>query len=517
LRSSLPLPENGVMLLTCSQMRTIEDRAFQDGVTAEALMEEAGLHIAEAVSQFFPTPGRCIAVLGKGHNAGDALVAARHLNGIGWSIELRPGFPREEWAELTKRQFERLPASSDSTNRNLLPSRSPVIALDGLLGIGAGGSLREPILGACREINRLRAEAHAHVFAIDIPTGLHGDTGEAEKDAVIADTTLTIGFPKKGLLADGAINHVGRLALLPLAELSARAHTVADADQAIVATAADLSPLLAPRRFATHKGECGRVGIVAGSRGFLGAAILCAEGAVRAGAGLVTLYVTEDVYPLVATRVAPEVMVRPVPALIEVLGEKLDVLAIGPGIGKARVQEVLEIVEHFPQPMIVDADALNILSGHTAALNRCAGPRLLTPHPGEMARLDPESGARSRAATVEAFTQRFPHVLLLKGARTIVGQRGRPLSYNTTGHPGLATGGVGDVLTGLLAALAGQGLAPYDAARLGSWLIGRAAELAIFSGAESTETLRPTALLDHLGQAFGDLRYGCSYSGQRRT
>jgi NAD(P)H-hydrate epimerase len=181
-------------------------------------------------------------------------------------------------------------------------------------------------------------------------------------------------------------------------------------------------------------------------------------------------------------------------------------LAIGPGLGKSRTAEVLELIEKAPQPMVVDADALNILARDIDILDRCAGPRMLTPHPGEMARLDPESTSQSRAATVESFTTRWPHTLLLKGARTIVGERAKPLSYNTTGHPGLATGGVGDVMTGLLAALAGQGLGLYDAARLGAWLIGRAAEVAIFSGAESPESLRPTALLNEIGGAFTDLR-----------
>jgi NAD(P)H-hydrate epimerase len=143
------------MLLTCSQMRALEESAFADGITAEALMEEAGLRIAEAVRQFFPTPGRCIVVLGKGHNGGDGLVAARHLQAVGWAVELRPAFPIEEWAPLTRLQSDRLP-SGDATKR--AATGAPLVVLDGLLGIGAGGALREPIRGSCREINRLRSE-----------------------------------------------------------------------------------------------------------------------------------------------------------------------------------------------------------------------------------------------------------------------------------------------------------------------------------------------------------------------
>ena len=494
------------MLLSCSEMRALESRAFADGVTAEALMAEAGESIAAAVRQFFPAVGRCVVFFGKGHNGGDALVAARHLAACGWRVELRPAFPRETWSELTAQKHAQVGECESAVQEGshlFGHGPRPLVVLDGLLGIGAGGALREPILEACREVNRLRREENAHVFALDIPTGLDGDTGAADADAVVADITLTIGFAKTGLLADGAINHVGRLSVLPLAELSKRAG--ADGG-AIVATADTLAPLLARRNFNTHKGDCGRVGIIAGSLGFTGAAAMCAEAAVRGGAGLVTLYVPADAHAIVAARTAPEVMVQAIRSPLEALDAAHDVLAIGPGLGLAQSADVLELITRARQPVILDADALNILAGDVAALDRCAGPRLLTPHPGEMARLDAESPKTTRRETVERFTQRFPHALLLKGARSLIGQRGRALSYNPTGHPGLASGGIGDVLTGLVAALAAQGCDFYDAARVGSWLIGRAAELAIFRGTDSAESLRATSVLEHFGAAFRELR-----------
>jgi hydroxyethylthiazole kinase-like uncharacterized protein yjeF len=229
---------------------------------------------------------------------------------------------------------------------------------------------------------------------------------------------------------------------------------------------------------------------------------------VRGGAGLVMLYVPREIYPIVAQKTAPEVMVHPIDSPHEVLEERLDVLAIGPGLGRENPAAVLDLIARAPQPAVLDADALNIASTHLEVLDRCSGPRVLTPHPGEMARLEPASRTRTRLETVEAFSERWPHTLLLKGSRTLVGQRDRPLSYNSTGHPGMATGGVGDVTTGVIAALAGGGLELYDAARVAAWVLGRAAEHAIFCGEESTETLRPSALLDALGPAFRDLREG---------
>lgn len=491
------------MILSPSEMRALEQGAFADGVSPEALMNEAGARIAEAIQQFCPVPGECTAVFGKGHNGGDALVAARHLASAGWTVHLVPAFPRDQWATLTRKKFEEAGlAHHHAPGRLPVMQGRPSIILDGLLGTGASGALREPIWGLCAQINRIRQQCPTQVFALDLPTGLDGGTGEASEDAVVADFTLTVGMAKTGLLADSATPFVGRLAVMPLRELSARA--AVDAARGTVATPAALQ--LPRRRFDSHKGDYGRVGIVAGSRGFSGAAVLCANACVRAGAGLVTLYVPEEIYPIVASAVIPEVMVHPVAHYRDLLETRRDVLALGPGLGQERREEVLELIRHCQQPMIVDADGLNILAHSPEILRDCAGPRLLTPHPGEMARLAPESAGRLRREIVEQWTGRYPGTLLLKGARTVIAEPGRPLSYNTTGNPGMGSGGMGDTLTGVCAALAGQGLPLYDCARLGAWLCGHAAELALTQGGESEESLTATRLVEFLGLAFRDLR-----------
>ncbi len=504
------------MILTGAEMKALEERAFAEGIEVESLMNEAGQKIADVVRAFYPTSGKCVVHFGKGHNGGDALVAAALLGDSGWEIELRPAFPRADWAPLTRKKHDEIkveiPAEVEEARMWLREQQAregagPLIVLDGLLGIGSGGPLRGPIRDAARAINQLRVHQLARVFALDLPTGVNADTGEVDDDAVIADFTLTVGYAKVGLFSDAATCRVGRLVVLPLDELSVEEDDI-HAESAVAATPEDLRPLLPLRNFDTHKGQCGRVGIIAGSRGMLGAAHLAADACLSAGAGLVTLFVTEDIYPLIATCAASEVMVHPVKSYLEVLEARLDVLAVGPGLGSSHASEIRQLLERAPQPMIVDADALNILSENIHLLERCAGPRLLTPHPGEMARLDPDSTHRSRRATVEAFMARWPHTLLLKGARTVIGQSGKPLSYNTTGTPGMATGGMGDTLTGVCAALAGQGLALYDAARLGAWLCGYAAEIAVGS-TEAEEALTPTRLTEYLGNALFDLRRGC--------
>ncbi len=496
------------MILSVAAMKAIEERAFSAGVLPEVLMEEAGLQISRAVRQFFPRPGVCLTVFGKGNNGGDALVAARHLAASGWEVRLVPAFNEKEWSQLTATKFdEATGCHRDHVGALLRTTGRPLIVLDGLLGIGAKGTLQEPITALTRAVNHLRQTADARVFAIDIPTGLDGDSGIPDPSCIIADTTLSIGFPKQGLLADSATTFVGRMCVLPLRELSTRIGSATGV--ASLAISPELAPLLPRRGFNTHKGDYGRIGIIAGSEPYMGAAVLCATGALHAGAGLVTLYVPPNILDPISAKLPPEIMVAPIQSGFVTLQKKHDALAIGPGLGASRSAEIAHLVERCPLATVVDADAINAISSKPEILRNCPGERILTPHPGEMARLDPESVKRSRRDTVKAFTQRYPCTLLLKGARTIVGQSGKPFSYNTTGTPGMATGGNGDVLTGVIAALVGQRVHPYDSARLGAWLCGRASELAISLGGETEETLTPSKSLQFLAAAFHELRGRC--------
>jgi NAD(P)H-hydrate epimerase len=489
-------------------MRAAEEAAFASGVEVEALMDRAGAGAARAVQKFFSQPGKAIVFAGKGHNGGDAVVAAACLKQAGWEIDLRLTFPEEVCAELTRKKLQALRDDRESWHRYLADGTwagSPchTIILDGLLGLGAKHLLREPVRTAAQEINRLRREENAFVFAVDLPTGLDGDTGDSDPDCVVADFTITIGFAKHGLVADQVVDLVGRLEVVPLADLviaSASANDLLACDHA-------LRTILPRRKFSAYKNEFGRIGVVAGSQGFIGAALMTTQGALRAGAGLVELFVPKEIYPIVAAAAPAEAMVKPIRSYRDLLEEKIDVWALGPGLGKSEGKDLGKLIERAPAPMVVDADGLNILSDDVEILKRCAGPRLLTPHPGEMKRLlDP--GKMSRAGTTRNFTDLFPVALLLKGARTIVGERGRPLSYNSTGNPGMATGGMGDVLTGVCAGLIGQGLSLYDAARVGAWVCGRAAEIAIFERGESEESLLPRDILENLGAALNELHQG---------
>jgi ADP-dependent NAD(P)H-hydrate dehydratase / NAD(P)H-hydrate epimerase len=487
------------MLITCEEMRHAEEAAFARGVQAEDLMEEAGRGVAEIVRQFHRVPGLCIVFCGKGHNAGDALVAARYLASWGWVIDVRFAFTAASLAPLTARKLDQLTES-----RHEVPQGNSTVLLDGLLGVGAKGKPRGEIALAIESINRLRQERGAWVLAIDIPSGLDGATGTPASICVTADLTATIAVAKDCLVADTATDVVGRLAVIELKDLpppeSARWH---------VATSSSIQAWLPPRSFDLHKGDCGRVGIIAGSHGFTGAARLCSAAAVRAGAGLITLLSKSDCSDVLAASCIPEVMVKTVLSYREALDLRFDSLAIGPGLGSEFGAEILSVIEHAEQPVVIDADAINVLSPDVRLLKHCAGPRLLTPHPGEMERLFPREG-RERREWLDDFLAEYPVTLLLKGARTLVGDAQEARFINSSGNPGMASGGMGDVLTGVCAALCPQvtGKNLLQCAVLGAWVCGRAAECAVFGGTEAPESLCASSLLDSLGTAFQSLRAG---------
>lgn len=489
------------MLVTCQQMQEIEQRAFDRGVSAADLMEKAGFGIAREVRRFFSQPGTLILYLGSGNNGGDALVAARELQKLGWQVLARLSGPIEKLKPLPRGHLDAL------TNLQMLEARAevdtlarPIVQLDGLLGIGAVGEMRADIRTLAAEMNVLHQESHAFTVAMDIPSGLNGDTGEPSPYCVIADLTVTVACCKAGLVADAATPFVGRLAVVPLPELQAE-----DDHSPQLLTPEFVRSFLPRRSFEFHKGQAGRVGIIAGSRGFIGAAVLACGGALRAGAGLVTLLVKDEVYPLLAARVPPEVMVKLVKDYREVLEMNFDALAIGPGLGFEAEYEMLTVIQYASVPAVVDADAITMVArAKVPVFLTTTAHRLFTPHPGEMARLAGDCADHPRISQAELWALAHPgNTLLLKGARTVIATEGPPTYFNTTGHPGMATGGMGDVLTGVCAALAGQRLDLHHAAGLGAWSCGRAAEIAALSMGQNS--VLPTDVIAHLGQALSEL------------
>lgn len=469
---------------TCQTIRRAEQALFDSGViSSDELMEIA---ISESLETLARDPFfrhcedrfTCVVVYaGKGKNAGDAI-------GLAWAlgfrkITLRSVCRVHEMAQETQQRLNELPDDClYIEDEPLVPQDGKaffgtegVLIIDGLLGSGASGALRPKYAEMVQEMNALRA-AHPRsvILAVDVPTGLGADDGAVHGSAVEADATIAIGCVKPGLVADGAEDYVGRLICVPLPD---DLHLPPSNDKVLDESALQLLPR---RPYSCYKNRAGRVRIVAGSVGYTGAAEMCAEAALASGAGLVELYCLPSVYPILAVRLSPEVMVHPIHSYADVPREGADAMLIGPGLGKpdaAELPALQALVEQPTCPLVLDADGLNLTAEHGWSISPRA---ILTPHPGEMRRLYPAAAQLSRAACATRFVQQHPCTLLLKGARSIITD-GSALLYNSTGGPYMATGGQGDVLSGVIAAFVAQGLSPVDAAALGAYSCGLAATL----------------------------------------
>ncbi|MFQ3577511.1 MAG: NAD(P)H-hydrate dehydratase [Verrucomicrobiia bacterium] len=487
------------MIISLEGIRRAEQRAFNTGISAESLMADAAAGIAAFLMATEPEPGIAQIFPGKGHNGGDALAAALLLKRAGWTIVLSLTWPEAELAPLTRAHLDAV-----RTEPGRLNSPSPTaarIVIDGLLGAGTRGRARGLVGSAIDEINRLRRAEGCRVLAIDLPSGLSQD--EHSEQVVEADWTLCPGAIKDLLVADHATRFVGRLVEIPLPALTPFLEEEALPCMEAL-TPRRLRAALPPRCFDLHKGAAGKVALVAGSPGMTGAAVLAALGALRGGAGLVTLFTVADSVQTVARKAPPEVMVRPF-VVSKADWSAYDAVGFGPGLGTF-ARSWLGVIRDCPLPTVIDADGLNALA-ERGPLELHRQPQLLTPHPVEFARLAPDLAHLPRKEAAQAFVQRYPHAtLLLKGARSIVADT-QSLAFNTTGSPGLATPGIGDLLTGVATALLAAGLTPTTAARVASWTVGRAAELAI-AHAESEESLHATAVAEMLGRAFKSLRSG---------
>jgi NAD(P)H-hydrate epimerase len=496
--------------VTTGQIRQLDQLTIAAGTSGEELMERAGYAVARTVVGFLKRRDSRSVLLfaGKGNNGGDAIVAARHLAAAGCQPTLvllcrrqdLQGDPLLHFRKLVSgiHIFE-LPTLDELSE--IVAETEPAVVVDGLLGTGLKDEVREPYATAIKVINGL----HLPVVAIDVPSGLDGDTGDIHGVCVQANTTVTMGLPKLGLLEPAATNFVGAIEVIDIGF----ARQLVDELQTDVEmlTAQDIAPLLPPRRRSAHKGEFGHVLIIAGSEGYTGAPVLTALAAARAGAGLVTVAVPRNIYPIVAANCPPEVMPRPIDfeQLNPAYFAGFDAVAIGPGLGQqAKTQKMVwKVVSGCPLPMVVDADALNALAQGVTALKKLGKPLVLTPHPGEMARLIGKAATEVQADRwdiARGFARDCGVVAVLKGAGTVVTDGSGPLWVNSTGNPGMAKGGMGDALTGIIGAFMAGGMTPLDAARAGVFLHGLAGDIAREDLGE--HPMLTTDLIQRLGTAL---------------
>ncbi len=484
-------------LVTAAQMRDLEQRAVDAGTSLDALMEAAGLAVAQEawLSLGVVEDRRIVVLCGPGNNGSDGLVAARYLAEWGAHVAVcipvpRPGHDLKLTVGLEKNVV--VIASSDGHGQALKSALAEAeLVIDALLGIGRA----RPIDGAIADVLRLLREASEHpsppqVIAVDLPTGVDADSGSADPLAVHAGMTVTFGAAKVGLYTLPGATHAGRVQVIDIG-------LPADAERALPIELLDTRyarERLPERPAGGNKGTFGRVLVVAGSGNYPGAARLSAEACYRAGAGLVTIACAPSLRAIVAPSL-PEVTYLPIEAPGETLGREAaaqildalpgyDVLLIGPGLSQAPgVRDgVVELLTHIPERMkgvVVDADALNALAQTDGWHERVRAPLVLTPHPGEMARLlasTVETVQADRLGTALDASKRWGQIVLLKGAHTIVAAPDGRAAISPYANPLLATAGTGDVLAGVIAGLLGGGIAPFDAAACAVYVHGLAAD-----------------------------------------
>ncbi|MBR4908616.1 MAG: NAD(P)H-hydrate dehydratase [Acidaminococcaceae bacterium] len=497
-----------MQILLAEEMRALDRAAEEEiGIPGLVLMENAGRAVADASEKLL---GSCshkkiVIFAGKGNNGGDGSGAGRWLHNRGAELilvlaglaEELSGSAADELQYYLTCSAQLLEVTDADDNLQFAEIEKYLIQadliIDGLLGTGFNGKMRSLFGRLCRCINQAKANnPNCRVLAIDIPTGVNADTGAADKDAVRADMTVTMALPKLGLYLYPGADCVGELRV---ADIGMPASLLKEAaGNRFLITKDRVKAMLPERPKNAHKGTAGRVAVAAGSYGYVGAAALCSFAAVKGGAGLVTLLTPENAREVLAVKLT-EVMVKGLPAaedplvssaamdvVSEVL-EKADVLAIGPGFGISEETGnlVREILATSHVPCVIDADAITALQNHTELLSHMLAEKVLTPHPGEMARitgLPVATVERERVEVARSYAEKWQAVIVLKGVPTVVALPDGTVFLNTTGTPAMATGGSGDVLTGLISALIGQGLPVADAAVAGVYLHGLAGELA---------------------------------------
>ena len=526
-------------VLSAESMRAVDRAAIEElGIPSLVLMENAALGVVEAIGRRFPGPRAALVVCGPGNNGGDGLAVARHLVARDWEVRIllvqggRPLTPDAAIQLGICRRLE-IPVSEIETEGAIEAAFAAGsgcdLAVDALFGTG----LTRPLAGLFAAVVAALNELPLPVLAVDLPSGLSGSAADPLGPHVVAAVTVTFAAPKIPHVFAPAAAAVGEMVVAGLGLPGRLVEEAGEPEGEVhLLQGGDLAGLLPARQADSHKGDYGHVLVVAGSTGKSGAAVLACRGAVRAGAGLVTAGVPEPIVPLVDGG-SVESMTLPLPALgpgglaAAALGPLLEalpgktVVAVGPGLGTDPETAALirGLVERCPLPLVLDADGLNAFAGEAASLAGRRAETVLTPHPGELARLLGISTAevqKDRLGAARRAARETQAIVVLKGHRTLVAS-GEMVFVNPTGNPGMATGGSGDVLLGILAGLVGQGLDALDAALLAVYLHGLAGDLAAhkrgvmgLAASDLVEELpRAVALLAQeagrvAGEGFGD-------------
>lgn len=503
-------------IVTASQMREIDRRAIEEySIPGIVLMENAGLRVVEKIRRLDCGP-KIVVIAGKGNNGGDGFVVARHLCGeknvTVWTTANANDYQGDALINLNILHKLQIPCThlhdADALKSLEATLATADLVVDALLGTGVTRDVDPFYAQIIREIN----DSAVPVLAVDIPSGICADTGKVLGQAIHADYTVTFALPKRGLLLYPGAAYTGQL---DVADIGIPRPLLIGHGVSLL-TRERVAQMIFPRRDDAHKGTFGSALLVAGSQGMSGAATLCARAALRTGCGLVFAAVPRSIQPIVAGQVA-EAITLPLPEngagrlhseALPLLREKWQschALAMGPGM--TQDDETLplfaSILAECGLPLVLDADALNLLAKHPHLMSRRQSPTVLTPHPGEAARLLACSIAEveaDRLSAVRKLCTQYKSTVILKGANTLVAGFEKDIMLNVTGNSGMATAGSGDVLTGILVSLLAQGLNETEAAQVAVYLHGLAADLA--AEHMSKASLIASDLIDHISLAY---------------
>jgi ADP-dependent NAD(P)H-hydrate dehydratase / NAD(P)H-hydrate epimerase len=501
-------------IVSIAQMRALETAAFASGISEAGLQTRAGRVVAEQAYRLLKSGQRVVVLVGHGNNGRDGAVAAAWLTERDVPVDLvlapRHAVTADELSRLRASGASTAPSEDSSSVERALGNAA--LAVDALAGIGARGPLRGPLASLAKQLNQSRAGLH--VLALDLPSGVDADTGEVPGEAVWADSTVTLGAVKQGLLRFPAAERVGTLIAR---EIGIPTEAEADLPYTVLQDT-ELARLVPPRPLDAHKYRFGRVLVVAGSDHFLGAPVLCAGGAARVGAGLITVASTRDVRLNVANHL-PEVTFTEndthvnegasAAQAIEAYLRSHTSVVVGPGLGRGQattgfINEVLRLRPRDHR-LVIDADGLFALSEIPEWWRLVDSNVVLTPHSGELERLVGHALSRDEPSWVEAarLAKQWGCVLVAKGPFTAIASPDGKVDVWPRSNPALATGGTGDVLAGVTAGCLAQGLPAWDAARLAVGMHAVAAERVVRN--RGWRTLLASDLFDELPAALHQL------------
>ena len=491
-------------VVTTAEIKKIDHRAIEEyGIPSMVLMENAGSEATRQIERIMGNlANKKIAIFaGKGNNGGDGYVIARYLFNQGSKVKVFlitsktdvTGDALINLQIITRMGIDVIEVANDGDwDKVKIAITFTDCLVDALVGTGFSGQLGGNMAQVVESINK----TNKVVIAIDIPSGVDGNTGEVNGIAVKANHTITFSLPKQGLLLYPGASYAGDVSVADIG--IPRTLLMDDNIKQNIITSTTVGQMFAKRRPDVHKGSCGKVLIIAGSKGLTGAAALTATAAVRSGAGLVTLGIAESLHDIMEMKLT-EVMTKPLPEVavgimgldavldVQEMSSQSDIVAIGPGLGRHidTMTAVRQIIKEVEKPLVIDADALYALVDFTHILAEAKAVPVLTPHSAEMARLvglPPDEVNQDRVYIARQAAIEWGSIIILKGARTLVAFPDGEVYININGNAGMATGGTGDVLTGVIAGLIGQGLSSHEAALVGVYIHGLAGDIVARGG-----------------------------------